>query len=253
MVVMPRCERVLDLLRADEMDVRVDAARGDDQAFAGDHFGGRADDDRDARLDTGFPALPTPAMRPSLMPMSALTMPQWSRISALVITRSTRIGVRSRWPWPMPSRIDLAAAEFDFLAIDASGRCSISIHSSVSPRRTRSPRGGTEHLRVGAARDDARHVSGPHDAALESVYHPIAGERHEFHLAMLARLEAYRGAGRDVQPEAARVLAVELQRADWSHKNDSANPPGSADRRVLATVIRAGLAPRRSARCRRPP
>ncbi len=36
-------QRVLDLLRADEMDVRVDAARGDDAAFARDDFGRRAD------------------------------------------------------------------------------------------------------------------------------------------------------------------------------------------------------------------
>ncbi len=28
---------------------------------------------------SGFPALPSPAMRPPRMPMSALTMPQWSR------------------------------------------------------------------------------------------------------------------------------------------------------------------------------
>jgi len=54
----------------------------------------------------GFPALPIPAMRPFLMPMSALTMPQWSRISALVITTSTT-SAETCWPWPMPSRITL--------------------------------------------------------------------------------------------------------------------------------------------------
>ena len=76
-VVTPLHQRVVDLLRADEMDVRVDAARGDDQAFAGDDLGAGAD----RRSSTpgwmsGLPALPMPAMRPSLMPMSALTMPQ---------------------------------------------------------------------------------------------------------------------------------------------------------------------------------
>ena len=35
---------MIDLLRADEMNVGVDAARGDDAAFAGDHLGGGADD-----------------------------------------------------------------------------------------------------------------------------------------------------------------------------------------------------------------
>ena len=50
-------ERVLGKLRADEMDVRVDAARGDDAAFAGDHLGAGADHDVDARLDIGVAGL----------------------------------------------------------------------------------------------------------------------------------------------------------------------------------------------------
>ena len=44
-------QRLLDLLRADEVDVRVDAAGGEDLALAGDGLGARADDDVDARLD----------------------------------------------------------------------------------------------------------------------------------------------------------------------------------------------------------
>ena len=51
MVVTPRHQRFFDLLRADEVDVRVDAAGGDDHAFAGDDFGAGADDDVDRRLD----------------------------------------------------------------------------------------------------------------------------------------------------------------------------------------------------------
>ena len=39
-------------------------------------------------ITSGLPALPMPQMRERLMPMSALTMPQWSTISALVITQS---------------------------------------------------------------------------------------------------------------------------------------------------------------------
>ena len=38
---------------------------------------------------SGLPALPTLTIRPSLMPISPLTMPQWSTISALVMTRSS--------------------------------------------------------------------------------------------------------------------------------------------------------------------
>ena len=55
---------------------------------------------------SGLPALPMPTIRPFLMPTSALTMPQWSKISAFVITTSTQ-SAALRWLWPMPSRITL--------------------------------------------------------------------------------------------------------------------------------------------------
>src|SRR5205085_9026649 len=50
-------ERIVDLLRADEMDVTVDAARGDDLALAGDRLGARPDDDVDTRLHIGIAGL----------------------------------------------------------------------------------------------------------------------------------------------------------------------------------------------------
>src|SRR5690606_7477309 len=40
-----------DLLRTDEVDVRINGARCDDHAFAGNHLGGWAYHDADARLD----------------------------------------------------------------------------------------------------------------------------------------------------------------------------------------------------------
>ncbi len=43
-------QRFLDLLRADEVDVRVDATRGEDRTFARDDLGARADHDVHARL-----------------------------------------------------------------------------------------------------------------------------------------------------------------------------------------------------------
>jgi hypothetical protein len=60
---------------------------------------------------SGLPALPMPAMRPSFKPMSALTMPQWSRITAFVITVSITPACR-RCDWPMPSRITLPPPNF---------------------------------------------------------------------------------------------------------------------------------------------
>ena len=55
--VTPRHQRLLDLLRADEMDVGVEAAGGEDLALAGDHFGAGPDDDVDAGLDVGIAGL----------------------------------------------------------------------------------------------------------------------------------------------------------------------------------------------------
>ena len=43
-VVTPLASASYDLLRADEVDVRVDAAGGEDQALAGDRLGRDADD-----------------------------------------------------------------------------------------------------------------------------------------------------------------------------------------------------------------
>ena len=61
-------------------------------------------------ITSGLPALPMATMRWPFKPMSALTMPQWSRISALVITQSQAscgCGPLTRCDWPMPSRMVL--------------------------------------------------------------------------------------------------------------------------------------------------
>jgi hypothetical protein len=44
--------------------------------------------------------------------MSALKMPLWSTINALVMTVSTAPSARVRWLWPMPSRITLPPPNF---------------------------------------------------------------------------------------------------------------------------------------------
>ncbi len=60
---------------------------------------------------SGLPALPMPLMRPPLSAMSALTMPQWSMISALVMTVSAQ-SFDMRCDCPMPSRITLPPPNF---------------------------------------------------------------------------------------------------------------------------------------------
>ncbi len=61
---------------------------------------------------SGLPALPIAEIFPSLRPTSALTMPQWSRISALVMTVSTAPWRLLIWLCPMPSRITLPPPNF---------------------------------------------------------------------------------------------------------------------------------------------
>ena len=60
---------------------------------------------------SGLPALPSATMRPALIATSALTMPQWSMTSALVMTVSA-VSAERRWLWPMPSRIVLPPPNF---------------------------------------------------------------------------------------------------------------------------------------------
>ena len=61
---------------------------------------------------SGLPALPIAWISPSLIATSALTMPQWSRMTALVMTVSTAPRARETWLWPMPSRITLPPPNF---------------------------------------------------------------------------------------------------------------------------------------------
>ena len=61
-----RHQGVVDLLRADEMDVQVEAAGGEDLALARDHLRARPDDDVDVRLDVRVAGLADPRDAPAL-------------------------------------------------------------------------------------------------------------------------------------------------------------------------------------------
>ena len=89
----------------------------------------------------GLPALPMPTIRPSLMPMSPLTMPSTGRCTiTLVMTRSSAPSAcGGRGAWPMPSRIDLPPPKTRLVAVDRARSRSISMIRSVSASRTRSP------------------------------------------------------------------------------------------------------------------
>ncbi len=88
---------------------------------------------------SGLPALPMPTMRPSRIPMSALMTPQWSRITAPVITTSGVPSARVATDWPIDSRMTLPPPNTASLPPPALRSRSTSISRSVSASRMRSP------------------------------------------------------------------------------------------------------------------
>jgi hypothetical protein len=125
----------------------------------------------------------------------------------LVITVSITCGVRQlRLAHAVADH--LAAAELDLLAVDRVVAFDLDHQAGVG-QADAVARGGAEHVGIGLARD-RRHAGVPPrrqravHAALEADRHARAGQLDQFHRAALARLEAHRGAGRDVQAHAER-------------------------------------------------
>src|SRR5690242_11444765 len=156
---------------------------------------------------SGLPALPSATIRPSRTPTSALITPQWSSTTAPVMTRSGVPSARVATAWPIDSRITLPPPKIASSPARAPGpphRSSVtSISRSVSASRIRSP------------------VVGPYRAAYLALSisvmaqprdHAPPGQLDQRDLAGHARLEPDRGAGREVQPEAAGRGPVEGQR-----------------------------------------
>ena len=108
------------------------------------------------------------------MPMSALTMPQWSMMSALVMTVSTAPGAR-RLRLAHAVADDLAAAEFHFLA---------EMVSPSPPRREFGvgeadavADGGAEHVGIGGAGEMGHAVERSHHLAAEAEDGAAARDR----------------------------------------------------------------------------
>ena len=109
-----------DLRRGQEVHVGVEAAGGEDLALAGDHVGARPITRAGSTPSamSGLPLRPIPTIRPSLMPTSARTMPQWSRITALVMTVSSAPSARGGQRLVHRLADRLAAAEDRLLAAE---------------------------------------------------------------------------------------------------------------------------------------
>ena len=109
---------MLDLLRADEMDVAVESAGGEDLALARDHVGAGTDHDGDAGLDVGIAGLADRADVAFLdgdVGFHDAPMVDDQRIGDDGIGRALLVG-GLRLPHAVADH--LAAAEFHLLAVD---------------------------------------------------------------------------------------------------------------------------------------
>ena len=149
-------ERLLDQLRADEVDVRVDAAGGDDAALSGDRFGPWPDHDVDAGLDIGVAGFADPAdaaVADADIGFDDAPMVEDHGIGDDGVDGAVGAG---RLPLPHAVADDLAAAEFDLLAVDRAVALDLDDELGVGepqPIAGRRP----EHRGIGRARNGPRH------------------------------------------------------------------------------------------------
>ena len=112
-------QRLVDLLRTDEMNVGVEAAGSENFSFAGDHFGARPDDDGDAGLNVGIAGLAdgeNPAVLETDIGLDDAPMVDDQRVGDDGIDRALLVADLAL---PHAVADHLAAAEFDLLAVGA--------------------------------------------------------------------------------------------------------------------------------------
>src|SRR5437660_1481594 len=133
------------------MDVRVDAAGGDDHALAGDDLGARADHDVHARLDVGIARLAELRDPAALDGEVALDDPppvDHQRVG------DHRVGAVFRDALALPHAVadHLAAAELDLFAVHGEVLFHLDHEIGVGQPDPIAD-GGSEHLRVSRATD----------------------------------------------------------------------------------------------------
>ena len=114
-----RHQRFLDLLRTDEMNVRIEAAGREDFAFAGDNFGARADDDGHVGLDIWIAGLADrrdPAVLDADVGLDDAPVIENERVGDDGVGRALFVGDLRL---PHAVAYHLAAAKFYFLAVRA--------------------------------------------------------------------------------------------------------------------------------------
>ena len=150
-----RHQGLLDLLRADEVYVGVDATGGNDQALAGDDLGGGTDDYRHRRLDVRIAGLAYGLYAPMLDADVGLD-------DAPMIDNECigddGVGDLRRGALALAHAVayHLAAAELDFFAIDAEILFHFQPQSGIRQAHAVAG-GGSKHLGIGGAGDGACH------------------------------------------------------------------------------------------------
>src|SRR5690606_18005384 len=148
-----------DLLRADEVDMRIDTAGGNNRALSGDNLGASADSDGDARLDIAVTCLADGGNFSSLDADICLD-------DAPVIDNQrigdNGIGDLRREQLPLSHAIanDFAAAEFNLFAVDGEILLHLYPQFGIGQAHLIAD-GGAEHFGIGLARDLFAHCNGP--------------------------------------------------------------------------------------------
>jgi len=156
----PAVQGLVHQLRTDEMNMRVDAAGGNDAVFAGNGLGSRSDHDVHPRLDIGVTSLADAAdvaVADADIGFDDTPMVEDHRVGDDSIDGA--LGAR-RLPLPHAVADNLAAAELDFLTIDRAIALNFDDEIRIcQPHAV--PNCRTKHLGIGAARDGHRHRAIP--------------------------------------------------------------------------------------------
>jgi len=160
MVVTPDIQRVFDLLRADAVDVCVDAAGGEDLPLTGDHLGAGADEDIDPRLNIGVTRLTdggdTPVLEADIR-LNDTALIEAQRVGDHGIVRaagSLELGL------PHAVADHLAAAELDLFAVDRVIVLDLYEQLGVGQAHPVAY-GRAEHVRISSAGNFSRHQDLP--------------------------------------------------------------------------------------------
>ena len=151
-------EQLLDQLRANEMDVRIDPAGGQDHALARDRLGAGTDDDVDPRLHVGITGLADREDAPLLdadvrlhdAPMIEDESVGDDRVDGTLLTADLALA--------HAVADHLAAAELDLLAVDCAVLLDLDEELGVGKAHLVAHR-GAEHVGIAAARNPLGHRS----------------------------------------------------------------------------------------------